>query len=44
MYKMLYISAETWKKAEVAIHENDNVNKTLFKLLPISDLKKDEVI
>ena len=43
MYKMVDISAETWNKAEVAvinIHENDNVNKTLFKLLCISDVKK----
>ena len=47
MYKMVYISAETWKKAEVAvinIHENDNVNKTLLKLLCISDPKKDGVV
>ena len=43
MYKMVDISAETWNKPEVAvinIHENDNVNKTLFKLLRISDRKK----
>ena len=42
MYKMVEISAETWNKAEVAvmnIHENDNVNKTLFKLLCNSDVK-----
>ena len=40
---MVDISAETWNKPEVAvinIHENDNVNKTLFKLLRISDRKK----
>ena len=40
MYKMVGISAEN--KAEVTvtnIHENDNVNKTLFKLLCISDVK-----
>ena len=40
---MVDISAETWNKAEVAvinIHENGNVNKTLFKLLCISDVKK----
>ena len=40
---MVEISAETWNKAEVPvinIHENDNVNKTLFKLLCISDVKK----
>ena len=43
MYKMVDISAEAWNKAEVTvinIHENDNVNKTLFKLLCISDVKK----
>ena len=43
MYKMVHINAETWNKAEVAvinIHENDNINKTLFKLLCISELKK----
>ena len=42
MHKMVEISAETWNKAEVAvmnIHENDNVNKTLFKLLCNSDVK-----
>ena len=47
MYKMVDISAETWNKAEVAvinIHENNNVNKTLFKLLRISDVKKDGVV
>ena len=43
MYKVVDISVEIWNKAEVAvinIHENDNVNKTLFKLLRISDIKK----
>ena len=43
MYKMLEISAETWNKAGVSVikvHENDNVNKTIFKLLCISDVKK----
>ena len=42
MYKMVDISAETWYKAKVSvinIHENDDVNKTLLKLLCISDLK-----
>ena len=42
MYKMVDISVETWNKAKVSvvnIHENDNVNKTLFKLLCISDVK-----
>ena len=45
MYKMVGISAEN--KAEVTvtnIHENDNVNKTLFKLLCISDVKKNGVV
>ena len=43
MYKMVDISIETWYKAEVYvinIHENDNANKTLLKLLCISDIKK----
>ena len=43
MYKMFDISAETWNKAGVSVirvHENDNVNKTLFQLLCISDAKK----
>ena len=34
---------KTWNKAKVSvvnIHENDNVNETLFKLLCISDVKK----
>ena len=40
---MVDISAETWNKAEVSvirIHKNDNVNKTLLKLLFISDFAK----
>ena len=43
MYKMVDISTETWKKAKVSvinIHENNDVNKTLLKLLGISDVKK----
>ena len=47
MYKMVDISAETWNKAEVVvinIHENDNVNKTVFKILCISRVKKDGVV
>ena len=43
MYEMVDISAETWDKANVSVikvHENDNVNLTLFKLLCISDAKK----
>ena len=42
MFKMVDISTKTWNKAEVAvinIQENDNVKKTLFKLLHISDAK-----
>ena len=41
MYKMVDIRIETWNKAEVSlinIHENDNANKTLLKLLCISDI------
>ena len=40
---MVDISAEIWNKAEVSvikIHKNDNVNKTLLKLLCISDIAK----
>ena len=43
MYKMIDIRVETWNKAEVSVirvHENDNVNKTLLKLLCISDIAK----
>ena len=43
MYKMVDISAKTWNKAEVSaikIHKSDNVNKTLLKLLCISDIAK----
>ena len=41
MYKMVEITAETWNKAQAVInvHENDNVNKTLFKLLCNPDVK-----
>ena len=41
MYKMVEISAETWNKAKAVmnVHENDNVNKTLFKLLCNPDVK-----
>ena len=41
MYKMVDIRIETWNKAEVSlinIHENDKANKTLLKLLCISDI------
>ena len=37
------MNAKTWNKAKVSvvnIYGNDNVNKTLFKLLCISDVKK----
>ena len=47
MYKMVDISIETWYKSEVYvinIYENDNANKTLLKLLCISDIKKDGVV
>ena len=40
---MIDISAQIWNKVGVSVireHENDNVNKTLLKLLCISDLKK----
>ena len=40
MYKIVDIRAETWNKAGVSVirvHENNNVNKTLFKLLCISE-------
>ena len=43
MYKMVDISTETWNKAKVSvinIHENNDVNKALLKLLGISDVKK----
>ena len=43
MYKMVDIIVEAWNKSGVSvinIHENDNANKTLFKLLCISDKKK----
>ena len=43
MYKMVDISAEAWKKAEVSvikIHENDDVNKTVLLLFCVSDAKK----
>ena len=40
---MVDISVETWNKSNVSvikIHENDDVNKTLLKLLCISDIAK----
>ena len=40
---MVDINAETWSKAGVSVirvYENGNVNKTLFKLRCISDVKK----
>ena len=43
MYKMVDISTEIWKKAEVSvikIHENDDVNKTVLLLFCVSDAKK----
>ena len=47
MYKMINISAETWNEAGVCVirvHEKDNVNKTLFKLICISDVHEDVLI
>ena len=41
MYKMVDISAERWINAEVSVIKiQDNVNKTLLKLLCISDIAK----
>ena len=40
---MVNISSNTWNKAEVSVirvHENDDVNKTLLRLLCICDLSK----
>ena len=41
MYKVVDISAETWINAEVSVIKiHDNVDKTLLKLLCISDIAK----
>ena len=41
MYKMADISAVSWIKAEVSVIKiNDNVSKTLLKVLCISDIAK----
>ena len=43
MYKMVDISVETRIKAKVSvtnIHENDNANKTLLKLICVSHIAK----
>ena len=43
MYKMVDISAETWINAEfsvINIHENENANETLLKLICISEIAK----
>ena len=41
MYKMADISAVSWIKGEVSVIKiNDNVSKTLLKLLCISDIAK----
>ena len=41
MYKMVDIRAKTWINAEVSVIKiHDNVNKTLLKLLCISDIAK----
>ena len=47
MYKMVDISVEAGNKAEVSVinvHENDNANKRLLKLLCISNRKKRGVV
>ena len=47
MYKMVDISVEAGNKADVSVinvHENDNANKTLLKLLCISNSKKRGVV
>ena len=47
MYEIVDISAEISNKAELTvinIHQNDNVSKTLFKLLRISAVKKDGLV
>ena len=47
MYKMVDISVEAGNKADVSVinvHENDNANKTLLKLLCISNRKKRGVV
>ena len=41
IYKMVDIRAKTWINAEVSVIKiHDNVNKTLLKLLCISDIAK----
>ena len=43
MYKMVDINSNTWNKAGVSVirvHENDDVNKTLLRLLCICDINK----
>ena len=43
IYKMADISAKTWSNVGVSAintHENDNTNKTLLKLVCISDIAK----
>ena len=40
---MININSNTWNKAEVSVirvHENDDVNKTLLRLLCICDINK----
>ena len=47
MYKMVDISAKTWNKAEVSvikIHENYNVNKTVYYYFVFLTQKKDQVV
>ena len=43
MYKMVDTGSNTWNKAGasvIRVHENDNVNKTLLRLLCIRYLNK----
>ena len=47
IYIMVDISAETWINAEVSViyvHENDNANKALLKILYSLTLQKDGTI
>ena len=47
MYKLVDISAKTWIKAKVSvmkIHENNNVNKTVFCYFAFLTQAKDEAV
>ena len=44
MYKVVDIDSNTWNKAGIfviCVHENDNINWTLFRLICLSDLGKE---